>query len=183
MTRIKNQHTYSLKNCQGGTAVDHYDGDAVYGYSSHEGSYQKWIFQQDGDQDGWFIKSFGSGKYLGIEGNPKNGTPVVVVSNPFKWDVKASDIKSAKGIRISVHGTRFSLDLSNGNSANSTKIQLWGSWPGANQIWAFTERISIEDQHSYSLKNCQRGTAVNISGDDNYSSKYYPCFKNISSQR
>jgi hypothetical protein len=30
----------------------------------------------------------------------------------------------------------------------------------------------IENQHTYSLKNCYGGTAVDLSGDDNYSSKY-----------
>ncbi|KAG2069265.1 ricin B-like lectin, partial [Suillus decipiens] len=139
MARIKNEHTYSLKNCWGGTAIDLSGADnySVISYHSHDGSNQAWIFQQDGDQGGWFIRSSHSGKYLGIEGNPQNGTAVVVVSNPFKWDVKDSDVKSARGIRILVHGTKFSLELSDyGNSANCAKIQLWGSWPGANQIWA-----------------------------------------------
>ncbi|KAG1795919.1 ricin B lectin domain-containing protein [Suillus subaureus] len=186
MARIKNQHTYSLKNCQGGTAVDLSGDDnySVQGFRPHDGSNQAWIFQQDGDQNGWFIKSSHSGKYLGIKGNPQNGTAVVVIPNPFKWDVKDSDVKSVKGIRILVHGTNFSLDLFNyGNSANKTKIQLWGSWPGANQIWGFTDRVSIEDQHTYSLRNCQGGTAVDLSGADNHSSKHHPCFRSIPSQR
>jgi hypothetical protein len=43
--------------------------------------------------------------------------------------------------RILVHGTNYSLDLSDyGNSANGTKVQLWGSWAGANQIWGLIER-------------------------------------------
>ncbi|KAG2037343.1 hypothetical protein BDR03DRAFT_982327 [Suillus americanus] len=130
--------------------------------------------QKVGKKSSEFIKSSRSGKYLGIEGSPNNGTAVVVVSNPFKWNVKDSDVESAKGIRILVHGTNFSLDLSYGNSANHTKIQLWSSWPGANQIWALTERVSIEDRHTYSLRNRQEGTAVELSGDDNHSIiRYY----------
>ncbi|KAG2038851.1 ricin B lectin domain-containing protein [Suillus americanus] len=157
MARIKNQHTYSLQNCQGGTAIDLSDKDnhSIIGYSPHYGLNQAWIFQQDGNQNGWFIKSSQSGKYLGIKGNPKNGTMVVVVSNPFRWDVRESDVKNAEGIRILVHGTKFSLDLS---KADHTKIQLWETWPGANQIWAPTERVSNEDQHIYSLRNCHGGT-------------------------
>ncbi|KAG2029797.1 hypothetical protein BDR03DRAFT_841255, partial [Suillus americanus] len=87
MPPIKNQHTYSLKNYQGGTAVDLSSGDdySIIGFGPHGGSNQAWIFQQDGDQDGWFIKSSYSGKYLGIEGKPQIGTTVVAVSNPFKW--------------------------------------------------------------------------------------------------
>ncbi|KAG1810882.1 ricin B lectin domain-containing protein [Suillus subaureus] len=160
MARIKNQHTYSLKNCQGGTAVDLSGDDnySVQGYCPHDGSNQAWIFQQDGDQNGWFIKSSHSGQYLGIEGNASGGTRVVAVPSPFKWDVKDSDVKSAKGIRILAYGTNFSLDLDYGKSANQTKIILWGSWSGANQIWAPTERASIEDQHTYSLRYRQGGT-------------------------
>lgn len=70
-------------------------------------------------------------------------------------DVRESDVKNAEGIRILVHGTKFSLDLS---KADHTKIQLWETWPGANQIWAPTERVSNEDQHIYSLRNCHGGT-------------------------
>ncbi|KAG1810908.1 ricin B-like lectin [Suillus subaureus] len=142
MIRIENQHTYSLKNSYGSTAVDLSGGDnySIIGYHPHDGSNQAWIFQQDGDQNGWFIKSLRSGKYLGVEGCPNDGSAVVVVSNPFKWDVKDSDLENAKGIRILVHGTNFSLDLDYGNSANHTKVQIWGSWPGANQIWGLVER-------------------------------------------
>jgi hypothetical protein len=61
--------------------------------------------------------------------------------------------------RILAHGTNFSLDLSDyGNSANGTRIQLWGSGFGVNQIWVPTEQVFIEDQHIYSLRNCQGGT-------------------------
>jgi hypothetical protein len=171
MARIENQHTYSLKNCYGDTAVDLSGDDnySIIGYHPHDGSNQAWIFQQDGDQNGWFIKSSRSGKYLGIEGSPNEGAAVVVVSVPFKWDVKDSDVENTKGIRILAHGTNFSLNLDHGNSANYTKIQLWGSQPGANQIWALTKRVSIEDNHTYSLRNRQGGTVVDLSGHDNHS--------------
>ncbi|KAG1718994.1 hypothetical protein EDB19DRAFT_1635684, partial [Suillus lakei] len=93
--------------------------------------------------NGWFIKSSRSGKYLGIECSSNNGTAVIIVSNPYKWDVKDSDVDGVHGIgyAILVHGTNNSLDLSSYvGSANGTKVQLWGSWPGANQIWALVER-------------------------------------------
>ncbi|KAG1856787.1 hypothetical protein F4604DRAFT_1590156, partial [Suillus subluteus] len=62
----------------------------------------QWIFQRDGDQNGWFIKSSRSGQYLGIEGNADNGAKVVAVPSPFRWDVEESDIKY-KGIRCACH--------------------------------------------------------------------------------
>lgn len=139
----------------------HLSGDdnySIFGFRPYDGSNQAWIFQQrDGDQNGWFIKSSRSGKYLGIEGKPQNGALVVVVSEPFKWDVKDSNVNGAKGVRILVYGTNFSLDLDYGKSANHTKIILWGSGGNVNQIWALTERVSIKDQHTYSLENRQRG--------------------------
>ncbi|KAG1760955.1 carbohydrate-binding module family 13 protein [Suillus occidentalis] len=143
MARIENQRTYGLKNCQGGTAVDLSgdDNHTIIGYYPHNGSNQAWIFQQDGDQNGWYIKSSRTGQYLGIEGNAYDGIPIVAVPSPFKWDIRDSDVGSAHGIRILVHGTNYSLDLSDhGNSANGTKVQLWGSWAGANQIWGLVER-------------------------------------------
>ncbi|KAG2069055.1 hypothetical protein BDR04DRAFT_1119352 [Suillus decipiens] len=98
-----------------------------------------------------------------------NGTKVIAVSSPFKWDIKDSDVESVEGIRILAHGTNFSLDLEDGNSANHTKIKLQRSCLSLNQIWAFTEQISIENQHAYILRNFRGDKAVNISGDDNYS--------------
>jgi hypothetical protein len=38
-----------------------------------------------------------------------------------------------------------------------TEIVLWESWPGANQIWTFTERVSIEYRQASSLTNHQGG--------------------------
>ncbi|KAG1876701.1 carbohydrate-binding module family 13 protein [Suillus subalutaceus] len=143
---IKDQQTYILRNRQGGTAVDLSSADnySITGYHPHDGSNQAWIFQRVGDQNGWFIKSSRSGQYLGIEGNADNGTRVVAVPSPFRWDIEDSDIKGTKGIRILAHGTNFSLELSNnGSPANRTKIQLWGSWHNPHQIWAPVERASI----------------------------------------
>ncbi|KAG1769278.1 ricin B lectin domain-containing protein [Suillus placidus] len=140
---ILNQHIYNLRNCQGGTAVDLSGGDnhTIIGYHPHEGPNQAWIFEQDGDQNGWFIKSLRSGQYLGIEGNAYNGIAVVAIPYPFKWDVRDSDVQGVLGIRILVHGTNYSMELSDfGSSANGTKIQLLDSWAGANQIWITLER-------------------------------------------
>jgi hypothetical protein len=46
--------------------------------------------------------SYGSGQYLGIEGdisNAQNGTKVVAVTSPFAWRVEDSDISGIQGIR------------------------------------------------------------------------------------
>ncbi|KAG1745228.1 carbohydrate-binding module family 13 protein [Suillus lakei] len=149
MARIENEHTYCLRNYQGGTAVDlsGQDNYTIIGYRPHDGLNQAWIFQQDRNKNGWFIKSSSSGKYLGIKGDINNGTGVVAVASPIKWDVKDSDIEGVYGIRILVHGTNFSMDLSNhGNPADRTKVQLWDSWAGANQIWAITERFYLNGE-------------------------------------
>ncbi|KAG1769959.1 carbohydrate-binding module family 13 protein [Suillus placidus] len=144
MACIQNQHIYTLRNCQGGTVADLSGGDnySIIGYHDHNGPNQAWIFQHDGD--GWFIKSVGADKYLGIEGeldDAGNGTKVVAVSSPFKWDVKDSDVEGVQGIRILLHGKHFCVDLSDkGNATEGTPVQLWASWPGANQIWAPVER-------------------------------------------
>ncbi|KAG1729440.1 carbohydrate-binding module family 13 protein [Suillus lakei] len=143
MSCIQNQHIYTLRNCQGGTVADlsGEDNYSIIGYHSHNGPNQAWIFQNDGD--GWSIKSVGADKYLGIEGDVDgagNGTKVVAVSSPFKWDVKDSDVEGVEGIRILVHGKKLSMDLSDkGNATEGTPIQLWTRWHGANQIWAPVE--------------------------------------------
>jgi hypothetical protein len=43
--------------------------------------------------------------------------------------------------RILAHDTPFSVDLSDhGNSTEGTKVELWGRWQGANQIWTVINR-------------------------------------------
>ncbi|KAG2152696.1 hypothetical protein DEU56DRAFT_511669 [Suillus clintonianus] len=101
---IENQHIYGLKNCKAGTAIDlsATDDCSITGWSPHKGSNQSWIFESGGDHNTWFIKSPRSGKYLGIEGeicSANNGTKVVAVSSPFKWDVEDTDVPGALGIR------------------------------------------------------------------------------------
>ncbi|KAG2354047.1 hypothetical protein BDR07DRAFT_638530 [Suillus spraguei] len=142
---IENQHAYSLRNCLDDRAVnisgdDNYSIDCSRPLNNYS---QAWIFQQDDDKDGWFIKASCSGKYLAIEGDVANRTRVVAVSSPFKWDIRDSREKSVEGIRILVHGTNFGLDLENSHSTKQAKIQLWESVFGLHQVWAFTERSKI----------------------------------------
>ncbi|KAG0703393.1 carbohydrate-binding module family 13 protein [Suillus ampliporus] len=145
MSCIQNNQTYTLKNCKGGTVLDLSGGDnySIIGYNNHNGPNQSWVFERI-DAEGWLIKSAGSDKWLGIQGEPwdiKDGNKVVAVSSPFKWKVENSNIPGVEGIRILAHGTNFSVDLSdNGNSKEGTEVQLWGSWQGANQIWAVESR-------------------------------------------
>jgi len=48
-------------------------------------SYLQWTFENNGS--GWTIKSAGSGKYIGIEGDADDGTPLIAVDNPYVWDI------------------------------------------------------------------------------------------------
>ncbi|OAX34812.1 carbohydrate-binding module family 13 protein [Rhizopogon vinicolor AM-OR11-026] len=147
MACIQDQHTYTLTNCEGGTVLDLSGGDnrSIIGYHDHGGPNQSWIFQRDDSGDNiWYIKSAGSGQFLGMEGHIndiRDGTKVVAVSSPFRWNIEDSDISGVQGIRILAHGTVFSVDLSDhGNSTEGTKVELWGRWTGPNQIWAVKQR-------------------------------------------
>jgi len=143
MACIQHDRIYTLTNCKGGTVLDLSGADnySIIGYRNHNGPNQSWIFQKDDSSDNtWYIKSVGSGQYLGIEGhidNIRDGTKVVAVDSPFRWHVEDSDIDGVQGIRILAHHTVFSVDLSNhGDSAEGTRVELWGRWNGPNQIWA-----------------------------------------------
>lgn len=45
----------------------------------------QWIFEQQGCQ--WVIRSAGSGAYLGVEGSPEDGKPVVALEYPYAFDI------------------------------------------------------------------------------------------------
>ncbi|KAG1728372.1 carbohydrate-binding module family 13 protein [Suillus paluster] len=145
MACIQNNAIYTLRNCKGGTVLDLSGGDdrSIIGYHDHNGPNQAWIFEQrgHGEDHGWFIKSVGSGQFLGFEGELRDGVQVIATSSPAKWDVRDSDVPGVQGIRILAHRTNFSVDLSdNGNPTEGTKVELWGSWEAANQIWALVSR-------------------------------------------
>ncbi|KAG2122727.1 carbohydrate-binding module family 13 protein [Suillus clintonianus] len=164
MSCIQNGRAYTLKNCQAGTVMDLSGGNnySIIGYHNNGGLNQLWIFQhiRHGDQQGWYIKSAGSDKYLSIEGgidDAGNGTKVVAVESesPFLWDVKDSDIEGVEGLRILVHGKKFSVDLSdNGNATEGTPVQLWTRWHGRNQIWEPIERNWCADFIRRPLLKC-----------------------------
>ncbi|KAJ8585907.1 hypothetical protein M405DRAFT_824170 [Rhizopogon salebrosus TDB-379] len=160
MACIQDQNTYALKNARGKTVLDlsGRDNKSITGHHDHNGPNQSWIFQHG--ENGWFIKSAGSGQYLGIEGDirdERNGTRVIAVSTPFRWRVEDSDIPNVEGIRILARDTSFSVDLSDhGNSMEGTKVQLYERWNGAvNQIWTVLNR------------NCVRAAANEGAGSDN----------------
>ncbi|KAG0703392.1 carbohydrate-binding module family 13 protein [Suillus ampliporus] len=145
MSYIHNNQKYTLINCQKGFALDLSCGDSysIIGHNVHSGLNQTWIFWRI-DEEGWLIKSASSDKWLGIQGNPRNikeTTKVIAVPSPFKWKVEDSDIPGVEGIRISAHGTNFSVDMyKNANTKEDGDVHLWGKHHGANQIWAVVPR-------------------------------------------
>ncbi|OAX32522.1 hypothetical protein K503DRAFT_701916, partial [Rhizopogon vinicolor AM-OR11-026] len=136
---------------KGGTALDlsNVDSRSIIGFDAHGGPNQSWIFLRDhSGGNNWYIKSVSSGKFLGMDGhidNIRDGTGVVAVSSPFRWNIEDSDIADVRGIRILAHDTDFSVELSDhGNGAGGTKVELYGRWTGHNQIWAVKQHMSIE---------------------------------------
>ncbi|EGN97615.1 carbohydrate-binding module family 13 protein [Serpula lacrymans var. lacrymans S7.3] len=136
MASIRSGQIYKCTNVKGGTTMDLSGGDnkSIIGYGFHSGPNQAWIFDQASD-NGWTIKSVGSGKYLGIEESPRDGLPVVAVSERFEWYI-FPDEEDMTVYRIYVPNTPFNLDLSDhGNPTPGTTVTLWGKWNGRNQCW------------------------------------------------
>ncbi|KAK7030862.1 hypothetical protein VNI00_013972 [Paramarasmius palmivorus] len=137
---IQSGRSYRIVNAKSGTLLDlsGTDGVTISGFNSNGGDNQKWYLEQS---DGHWTFRCGTGKYLGINGNVEDGTPVVGVSNPVQWDIWP-DEEDSNLHRIFVPGSQnpMNIDLSDhGNSANGTKIQLWYKWEGKNQAWRFEE--------------------------------------------
>ncbi|KAF7416392.1 hypothetical protein PC9H_002658 [Pleurotus ostreatus] len=128
--------TYIFVNEKAGTVADLSGGDnkSIIGYENHNGDNQKWRAEKRGQ--GWTFKNVATGQYLGIEGEPGENTPVVVVDHPFEWDVK-EDRQDNSSWRFWVPGTKYNMDLSDhGNATPGTKVLLWGKWDaGRNQCW------------------------------------------------
>ncbi|KAF7986846.1 hypothetical protein HWV62_12560 [Athelia sp. TMB] len=80
--------SYKITNVKGGTVLDLSGGDnkSIIGYSDHDGSNQRWIFTHQ--RNGWTLQSVGTGLYLGIDGAPRDGAPVIATQGPTThWEI------------------------------------------------------------------------------------------------
>jgi len=48
-------------------------------------SFPQWTLNWTGKS--WTFRSAATGTYLGIEGTPSDGLPIVAVSTPFEWHI------------------------------------------------------------------------------------------------
>ncbi|KAJ8073625.1 hypothetical protein PM082_011903 [Marasmius tenuissimus] len=116
------------------------DNYTVAGWNSHDGAAQKWTIENLNGH--WTFRNVGSGKYLAINGDAKDGTPVVGSDHAFGWDLYP-DNKNPSATRIFVPGAPApgqNLDLSDhGNAQGGTKVTLWTQWEGEHQTWLFQE--------------------------------------------
>ncbi|PIL34509.1 hypothetical protein GSI_03286 [Ganoderma sinense ZZ0214-1] len=132
--------TYKLVNAKAGNVLDLSGSDnrSLIGYGWHGGHNQQWhLHHEDG---GWVLRNRETGRYLGIEGEARDGTPVIAVEEPFRWHIVA-DEEDTSTFRLFVPNTHYNLDLSDhGNPTPGTPVTLWGKWhPGKNQTWRFEE--------------------------------------------
>ncbi|KAJ3723931.1 ricin B-like lectin [Lentinula raphanica] len=137
---IQSGNVYKIYNGKAGTILDlsGTDGRTISGFSENNGNNQKWRLEQ-GEGGHWTFQSVESGQFLGIEGPPENGTPLVAVNEPFKWDIYPDD-EDPSHFRMYVPNapTAINIDLSDhGNPTPGTIVTLWIKWEGRNQTWKF----------------------------------------------
>ncbi|KAJ3998881.1 carbohydrate-binding module family 13 protein [Lentinula boryana] len=148
---IQSGNVYKIYNGKSGTILDLSGTDGrtvsnfcvhhpVSGFSDNNGDNQKWHLEQ-GPGGHWTFRSVASGQYLGIDGPVENGTPLVSVDEPFRWDIYPDDEDSSV-FRVYVPGapTATNIDLSDhGNATPGTIVTLWIKWEGKNQTWRFEQ--------------------------------------------
>ncbi|KAJ3751171.1 carbohydrate-binding module family 13 protein [Lentinula detonsa] len=139
---IQSGNVYKIYNGKSGTILDlsGTDGRTVSGFSDNNGDNQKWQLEQ-GPGGHWTFRSVASGQYLGVDGPIENGTPLVSVNEPFRWDIYPDDEDSSV-FRVYVPGasTATNIDLSDhGNATPGTIVTLWIKWEGKNQTWRFEQ--------------------------------------------
>lgn len=126
----------------------------------------QWQLEQ-GPGGHWTFRSAASGQYLGVGGPFEDGTPLVSVDEPVRWDIYPDDqdssvFRSAFFLFPSLHvmsvldsnpslflfcriyvpgaPTALNIDLSDhGNPTPGTIVTLWGKWEGKNQTWRFEQ--------------------------------------------
>jgi len=131
--------TYIIVNVKGGTVMDLSAGDnkTITGWVYNGGSNQHWTLNWVGN--GWTFRNVNTGTYLGIQGTPADGLPLVAVSTPFVWDIWP-DAVNATTYRIFVPNTLENWDLYDYGATNSgDPITLWTSWSGIHQTWSLRQ--------------------------------------------
>ncbi|KAJ3486093.1 hypothetical protein NLI96_g4497 [Meripilus lineatus] len=101
--------TYKLTNAKTPTLVLNLSDDrrSIAGGDYHSGSNQQW------QGEGYYIRSLsGSDKYLAVEGNLRDGLPVIATDRPAIWDIRP-DEEDLSVQRIYLHNTVFNVDLAN----------------------------------------------------------------------
>ncbi len=63
------------------------------------------VEQEDG---AWVLRNVATGHYLGVEGEAGDGTPVVAVSEPFRWDIWPDEEDSSTFRCVSVTASSWS---------------------------------------------------------------------------
>ncbi|KDQ49765.1 carbohydrate-binding module family 13 protein [Jaapia argillacea MUCL 33604] len=140
MVQIQSGQVYDISNVLGGTSLDLSGGDnrSIIGYGFHGGPNQKWFVERL--NSGWTFRSLGSGSYIGIQGPPQDGTPLVATQEPTEWDIWPDEQDNSK-YRVFLPNTPLNWDLADhGNSAPGTLVTLWGKWEGKNQTWDFKSK-------------------------------------------
>ncbi|PPQ72685.1 hypothetical protein CVT24_012663 [Panaeolus cyanescens] len=160
---VRSDTKYFIRNVKGGTVIDlsGADNESIIGYPLNGGSNQKWETEQvDG---GWYIRNHKDGRFLALNGTPRDGLSVVVRDEPFLWHIWG-DEEVENGVRICVPDTRMNIDLTDyGSEKPGTPIAIWGRWNANNQ-----------SGNKYFIRNVKGGTVVDLSGEDNQSIIGYP---------
>ncbi|KAF8641645.1 hypothetical protein AX16_009871 [Volvariella volvacea WC 439] len=130
---------YILVNRKSGTVLDLSGGDGVsiLGWSGHGGDNQKWeaIYSYDDSNPVWNFRNVANGRYLGVEGELRDGLRVQGVDWEYQWVLEP---QGDDYYRILAPGTPFNVDLTDyGNPENGTPVELWGRWEAENQQWRF----------------------------------------------
>ncbi|RPD54586.1 ricin B-like lectin [Lentinus tigrinus ALCF2SS1-7] len=134
---------YKITNAKAGTVIDlsgGQDHSPITGYAYSGGTNQNWELE---DANGHYnLKNAATGLYIGFDGEPSNGTPIIASSQPCEWEVKP-DHSNPEVFRVFLAGTQYCLDLSDhGNPNPGTPVTLWKKWEGGtNQTWRFEEGI------------------------------------------
>ncbi|KAF9032392.1 carbohydrate-binding module family 13 protein [Panaeolus papilionaceus] len=136
---VRSGNRYFIRNVKGGTVIDlsGADNKSIIGYPHNGGENQQWALDEvDG---GWYIRSATDGRFLAVDGTPRDSASVIVRHEPYIWHIWG-DESVANGVRICVPETRENVDLTNyGSKEPGTPIAIWGHWAADNQIWYFDQ--------------------------------------------
>ncbi|KAI0370723.1 hypothetical protein BV20DRAFT_966233 [Pilatotrama ljubarskyi] len=115
---LQSGHTYRLSHARTRTVLDlsMKDWSSVKAAAWDASDNQKWVAELAESGSGWTLRNVATGLYLGVDGTPRPGAPIVATRQETFWDLQPTSEPS--GLRLAIVRTGLCVQLGDARVSN-----------------------------------------------------------------